>query len=205
MHYVLFLISLVMMIFSSFLHKKGSNRKFRGFWEFYPCFISKLSLSMLLVSWGIVILYDEDVIFKSQRRHGKILCFDDSNPLCVGGYLLKSNADIYYVVFLSLILILLGFFIFSDSHIEIYKDKILKRWNLFGFSYKREIKFENLSIFYRKSDIKYGIKFKDRGSVFRFFYVAYPYKATDIVRIDSIARKKIDELEKQNSLGEPTP
>lgn len=64
---------------------------------------------MFLVSWGIVILYDEDIIFKSKRRQGKIPCFDDSNSFCVGGYFLKSNADIYYVVFLSLILILLGF------------------------------------------------------------------------------------------------
>lgn len=50
-----------------------------------------------------------------------------------------------------------------------------------------------------------GLNLKIGGVFLDFFYVAYPYKAIDIVRIDSIVRKKIDELEKQNSLGSLPP
>ena len=65
--------------------------------------------------------------------------------------------------------IYLGFFVLSDSLVEIRKDKVIKKWSLLGFSYKKEINFENLEMSYRGNNIKYGLKIKDNSKSFSFF------------------------------------
>lgn len=192
MYYILLLLGVVLFLISVFiLTKSGSNRKFKGYWEFWPCVISKVSLFMLLAGWGLCVIFDDDNIFRSTKHQSRIYCFDESNPLCVGNVMLVSDNAVYLMVFFSLVLIYLGFFVLSDSLVEIRKDKVVKKWSLLGFSYKKEINFENLEMSYRGNNIKYGLKIKDNSKSFSFFYVCFPYKIKDIIMIERLILKAL--------------
>ena len=61
--------------------------------------ISKVSLFMLLASWGLCVIFDDDNIFRSTKHQSRIYCFDESNPLCVGNVMLVSDNAVYLMVF----------------------------------------------------------------------------------------------------------
>lgn len=169
--------SMFLFLISIFTYNSTKNRKFCGYWCFYPCIFSKIGLSFLLISWGSLILSSDDFIYKTRKNIGKIRCYDPSDPMCLDGYVLASNPELFFKFIAASILIIIGLYILSYKDIILTKKQIIIRHNFLFFNREKALNLDEVQTQIKENGAM-GLKGKKSNMM-----ISFPYAKQDILKI----------------------
>lgn len=165
-----------------------------GAWIVRPSPAGKFLFVILFLSWGSMIAFDEPWI-KTSKGEGKVRCYDASNPLCVDGFLRRTDGETALVIALGFAVMLSCVLPLSEKGVIIDSCSIRKEREILPLNFSTKIAIKDVCLEKEMRGKMPILKIRDAKNR-KNFTLGFPYAQRDIIFIEMLIYERLNKIAK---------